>query len=286
MGKKYTPLAIAYDFDGTLAPGNMPEHSFIPELGLTSKEFWDEVKELARDKDMDEILAYMHLLLKKARSKDLPITRQAVVNHGKGLTFFDGVENYFDRITEYGRERMIRVEHYIISSGLKELIEGTTIGRKFKHIFASKFLYDVNGVAAGPAAAVNYTTKTQFLFRINKGIYNCWDNQAINKFTPEEERPVPFRNIVYLGDGETDVPAMKMVTYQGGDAIAVYDRKKRANKEKRSAKEIARELIQHKRANYAVPADYTENSPLDQLMKAIIDRTAANVSAGKSGTLK
>ena len=286
MATKYTTLAIAYDFDGTLAPGNMPEHSFIPALGLTSKKFWEEVKKLAQNNDMDEILAYMHLLIKKAQSKDLNITRQAIVGHGKGLVFFDGVEDYFDRITNYGRERHIKIEHYIISSGLKEVIEGTKIGKKFKHIFASSFLYDANGVAIGPAVAVNYTTKTQFLFRINKGIFNCWDNQTINRFAPTEERPVPFKNMVYLGDGETDVPAMKMISYQGGDAIAVYDKKKRATKKRRPAKEIAEELIQHGRANYAVPADYAENSPLDQLIKAIIDRAAANASAKKYRELK
>jgi len=279
MGRKHTKLAIAYDFDGTLAPGNMPEHSFIPALGLTPTEFWTEVKKFAENNDMDEILAYMHLLLKKSQGNDIPITRAAITNHGNGLTLFDGVENYFDRITDYGRDRQVKVEHYIISSGLKEVIEGTTLGDKFEQIFASKFLYDVNNVAIGPAVAVNYTTKTQFLFRINKGILNCWNNEEINKYMPIEERPIPFKNIVYLGDGETDVPAMKMVAYQGGDAIAVYDKKKRVTKGRRSAKEIAEELVKHKRANFAVPADYADNSSLDRLIKAIIDRAAANAKA-------
>lgn len=278
---KYTSFAIAYDFDGTLAPGNMPEHSFIPTLNKTKSEFWAEVKQQAKAQDMDEILAYMHLLIKHAKAQDVPVTKKCIIDHGKGLQLFPGASDYFDRITEYGRERQVKIDHFIISSGLREIIQGTEIAKKFKAIFASGFLYDVHDVAIGPAIAVNYTTKTQFLFRISKGIHNCWDNAGVNKFITESERPVPFSNMIYLGDGETDVPCMKMMKLRGGSAIAVYDQTKRASRIRTSPKQVAEKLIEEDRADYAVPADYSEGGNLDTLIKALIDRSVAQGIADK-----
>jgi len=169
MTKKHTTIAIAYDFDGTLAPGNMQEHSFIPSLGINASAFWEGAKKLARENDMDEILAYMQLMLQKAAVKNLPIRKKDFEDHGRRITFFDGVESYFDRINKYALEKGITLEHYIISSGLREFVQGTKIAGHFKYIFASGFRYDSNEVATWPALAINYTNKTQFLFRINKG---------------------------------------------------------------------------------------------------------------------
>lgn len=269
-------MAIAYDFDGTLAPGNMQEHSFIPDLNLSKHDFWREVKEMAKSQDMDEILAYMFLMIQKANNAGVQILRKSFRKHGKEIEFFDGVRDWFPRLDNYARDREVKLEHYIISSGLREMVAGTPIAARFKYIFASGFAYDQNEVARWPALAVNYTTKTQYLFRINKGILNSFDNHQINKFVPDEEREIPFSNMAYIGDGETDIPCMKMIKHQGGCAIAVYNPKKRRSKTRASAKDIAFQLLDEKRADYALPTDYTEESPLDLLMKALIDRVAAS----------
>lgn len=264
------PVAIAYDFDGTLAPGNMPERDFIPALKLKPTQFWKKVKAHAKAHDMDEILAYMDLMLQEARAKQVKINRQAFIDYGKSLTFFPGVEGWFKRINTYGGKLGLDIKHYVISSGLREMVAGTKIAKHFEFVFASGFRYDVHDVAEWPALAVNYTNKAQYLFRINKGIPNSWDNSTINKFMPQAERPVPFENMLYLGDGETDIPAMKMLTYQGGRAIAVYP------PNKRGAKENAVRLVDMEdRADAAVRADYSEGKPLEKAVKATLDEIAA-----------
>jgi 2-hydroxy-3-keto-5-methylthiopentenyl-1-phosphate phosphatase len=277
MKKKLATIAIAYDFDGTLAPGNMQEHSFIPKLGIDAKIFWEEAKKLARLNDMDEILAYMQLMLQRATNEGLPVRKKDFEDYGKEISFFNGVEGYFDRINKYALEKDVKLEHYIISSGLREFIHGTKIAHQFKYIFASGFRYDSNEVATWPALAINYTNKTQFLFRINKGIQNSYDNSEINKYTPAEKRPIPFSQMIYIGDGETDVPAMKMIKYQGGTAIAVYNPKIRAKKDKSAPKQNCEDLIMQKRADYIAPTDYSDGSILDGLIKSIIDKIHAEI---------
>lgn len=254
--------AIMYDFDKTLCTRDMQEYSFIPGLGITAKAFWDETAKLSAT-GMDTILAYMYLMLKKAREADKPIRRENFVSMGKEIDFFPGVAEWFDRITAYGNERNLSIEHYIISSGLKEIIEGSPIRGKFRKIYACEFHYDANGAADWPCVSVNYTTKTQFLFRINKGVLDFSDNDALNRFVPEDERPVPFRNMVYIGDGLTDVPCMKIVKANGGNSIAVY---------RKGQKKKVEDLLVHNRVNFVSPADYSAGGDLDTLVKKIIDR--------------
>ncbi len=276
MAKKLQRIAIAYDFDGTLAPGNMQQHSFIPKLGVDSGTFWKEVKAIAKENDMNEILAYMHHMIKKADEKNIPITKKAFVEHGKGMPMFPGVVEYFEKINEYAKSKELVVEHYIISSGLRDILKGTPIHKEFEMVFASAYKYNVNDVAEWPALAIDYTNKTQFLFRINKGIKNAWDNESINKFMPENERPMPFNRMIYLGDGESDIPAMKMINFQGGKSIAVYnpDTKTKAGKK---AKKITQELVSQGRANYVAPADYSEGSSLYKIIQLCIDSMAAEI---------
>ena len=268
-------MAIAYDFDGTLAPGNMQEYNFIPDLNMDKGEFWQEANELAKKHDMDEVLAYMHLMLIKAKEKNIPIREEAFMKYGEKITFFEGVETYFERINAYAASKNMHLEHFIISSGLREFVKGTAIAKHFKTIFASGFEYDENGVACWPALVVNYTNKTQYLFRINKGIYNSYDNTLINKSMPEDERAVPFSNFIYIGDGETDVPAMKMVNLYGGTTIAVYNPASVATPHRpKSSKDICLDLIRQNRADYIAPTNYTEGGELDVMLKKIIDKTA------------
>ncbi|RLD50103.1 MAG: haloacid dehalogenase-like hydrolase, partial [Bacteroidetes bacterium] len=187
MKKRPLKIAIAYDFDGTIVPGNMQEHSFIPQLGIDKAAFWKEADERAKKNDMDQILAYMQLMLQKAREKEIPITKKAFYNHGKGITYFQGVSSYFDRINSFAKGHGVVLDHHIISSGLRDIIRGTSISKYFKNIFASGYKYDVNEVAEWPALAINYTNKTQYLFRINKGIDNSYDNSVINKYVEMDQ---------------------------------------------------------------------------------------------------
>ncbi len=278
MGKKKTRMAVCYDFDGTLAPGYMQEHSLLPALRLKSQKFWEEVKNLSKEHNMNEILAYMFLTLKKADEVKHPIKRDSFKQHGKSIKLFEGLKDFFDEMSDYASSKNLEMEHYIISSGLKEIIEGTEIYRKFRYVFASEFYYDENGVARWPAVAIDYTSKTQYLFRINKGIINVWDNARINQYVPELERKIPFTRIVYIGDGETDIPCMKIVNLQGWYSVAVYDPKKRKSKNKISPHHVCLHLIKHGRTKYIAPANYEKDSKLSKILKLIIDRISAEES--------
>lgn len=272
MNNSLIRIAIAYDFDGTLVPGNMQEHSFIPELGINKEDFWRESNAMAREHDMDDILAYLQLMLQKAREKQITVTRQDLLDHGKEIRFFDGVETYFDAIDGYARKKGVTIDHHIISSGVRDIIKGTSIAHHFKNIFASGYVFDRNDAAVWPALAINYTNKTQYLFRINKGIDNSYDNSLINKYVEEERRPIPFPKMIYIGDGETDVPAMKMIKMKGGTAIAVYDPKKMSEANRPSAREVCEELIRQNRADYIAPADYNQDSKLFIILQNLIDK--------------
>lgn len=270
MKKKTIPMAIAYDFDGTLAPGNMQEYDFVPALGMTSKEFWHEATELENNHQADRILAYMRLMIQKAGAKGVPIRKDDFARYGKSIELFDGVKTWFTRMNKYASAKNVDLKHYIISSGIKEMIEGTPIAGEFHSIFASSFIYDHHGVAVWPALAINYTTKTQYLFRINKGSLNVCDHTQINKFIPDNERPLPFEHMIFIGDGETDIPSFRLVKDQRGHAIAVY--KPRAAK----AKEQSQELIAQGRVNFVAPACYTPGSEIEKMVKAIIDKVVAD----------
>lgn len=259
--------ALIYDFDGTLSPGSMQQHTLLPELGYSeASQFWNEVKNRNKEIDGDEILTYMHYILKA--HPDI-VTASALSRHGRDLPFFKGVESWFDRINNYAAERGLSLEHYIISSGLREMIEGSSICQHFQHIFASRYAYE-GDAAKWPAVAINYTTKTQYLFRINKGIENNWDDKSVNAYIPMNERSMSFERMIFLGDGDTDIPTMKMLKYQGGTAIAVFDEERFKGPDQ----EKVYKLIAEDRANYVCPADYSDGSHLDVTVKGVLGRIA------------
>lgn len=277
MAKKHIPFVIAYDFDGTLAPGNMQEYDFVPALKMKPADFWAEAKTLAHEQQADGILAYMQLMIHKAAVARIPVRKQDFLDYGATISFFSGVETWFNRINAYGKSRGVAVQHFIISSGLREMVEGTRIAKEFERIYASGFMYDQNGVAHWPALAVNYTTKTQYLFRINKGGLDVDDNSRINKYVPHEERAVPFSHMVFIGDGETDIPCMRLVKDQGGHSIAVY------TKGKRGARDHALKLVEEGRVNLATSADYSEESAMERAVKAMIDKVVAQQAIKDAG---
>ena len=260
-------MAICYDFDGTLSPCNMQDYDFMKHIKKTPKQFWTESNKFAKENQADQITAYMYHMLKTAKDNNTSFTKKALNKYGKNIELFNGVETWFERINRYAESKNIRLNHYIISSGLKEMIDGTKIKKYFKKIYASSFIYDNNNAAIWPAMAINYTSKTQFLFRINKGHEDITDDSKINKFVPLEKRPLPFSNMIYIGDGDTDIPCMKLVKREGGHSIAVYNSKKRGKK----GKEKTKDLIQDGRVNMVLPADYSENSKIDLYVKSIID---------------
>ena len=266
MAKKRPQVALVYDFDGTLSPGNMQEFGFIQATGKTKDEFWEKNRKFAEGKDANGILTYMYLMLDEAKKNNISLTRESFQKFGKDVELFRGVKQWFSLVNEYGNSIGLDVKHYINSSGLKEIIEGTEIAHEFRKIYACSFLYDVDGIAYWPAVAVNYTNKTQFIFKINKGVESVFDSKMVNRYIPENERPVPFKHMIYVGDGTTDIPCMRLVKNFGGHSIAVY------NPDQKGARREMASLIHDNRVSHVCPADYTEGSEMDILVKTIIDK--------------
>ena len=262
---KLPVAALIYDFDKTLSPRDMQEYSFLPGINAEPEEFWAECRRIQLQHGMDSVLAYMLNMVRRARGTRM-LTRQSLEGLGQAVEFFPGVESWFGRINAIGLECGVQVEHYIISSGLKEIIGGSRIAKEFKAVFATGFVYGEDGLAMWPSTAVNYTEKTQHLFRINKGILDMTNDRDLNGFTPEYKRPVPFANMIYIGDGLTDVPCMKMTRSRGGTSITVY-----AN----DNYSLGDNMLLQGRCDYCVPADYTEGSPIEQTVSLLLKRIAA-----------
>ncbi|MBQ2873161.1 MAG: haloacid dehalogenase-like hydrolase [Bacilli bacterium] len=260
-------IAIMYDFDKTLCTRDMQEYTFFPNLGLDAEAFWDSANKLRENNKMDHVLSYMYLMFRKTVDNNRSLKRDFLNDMGKDIELFPGVIDWFDRINEYGKSLGFEIEHYIISSGLKEIIEGSKIGNKFKSIFASEFFYNEDGNAMWPKLAVNYTNKTQFLMRINKGILDISDDNGLNDMMLENDRRISTSNMIYLGDGYTDVPCMKLTKENGGVSIAVYTDK--------NIKTV-KKLLHDGRINYMAQADYNDGTELDKIIKKTIKAMAIN----------
>ena len=273
--RKKPIVALIYDFDGTLSPGNMQEFGFIQAVGKTPAEFWTMSDKIAIGQDASNVLAYMKLMFDEARAKGIPLRKEDFMSFGKDIQLFEGVKEWFSLVNRYGEAHGVHVEHYINSSGLKEIIEGCPIAKEFKHIFAGSFIYDAKGEAEWPGIAVDYTTKTQFLFKISKGIFSSRDNKLVNSSMADDKKRVPFPNMIYFGDGETDVPCMKIVNMFGGHSVAVYDPQN--EKKKRQALKLKRQG----RVNFITPAQYTSSSRSYKVVCAIIDKIKADFELQK-----
>ncbi len=258
-------IALLYDFDKTLCTQDMQNYAFIPSLGMEPKDFWLEANTFGWREHMDGILAYMYTMLRKSREKGLSLRREALVEMGRSIVLFPGVKEWFRRINAFGESLGVEVEHYILSSGLREIIEGSGISHEFREIYASEFYYDETGTPVWPKLDVNFTAKTQFVYRINKGVLDVANDKDLNASMPDDSKRVPFTNMIYVGDGLSDVPCMKMMRSYGGQAIAVYQ------PESRSAVE---ELLARGRVDFIFPADYREGCALDTTVKNIIRKMA------------
>ena len=265
MDKQKPIIAFLYDFDKTLCTTDMEDYAFIPSLGMTPREFWALANGFGHANRMDGILAYMYTMIQESEKRDLPFTRESLREMGRDIVLFPGVEGWFRRINAFGEEQGVQVEHYVISSGLREIIEGSAISGEFKEIYASEFYYDGEGRPIWPKLTVNFTAKTQFVYRINKGVLDVSDDKTLNDSMPDDSKRVPFTNMIYIGDGLSDVPCMKMMRAYGGQAIAVYQEANRMGVE---------DLLAKGRVDFISPADYSENAGPDRTAKNIIRKMA------------
>ena len=272
-------VALVYDFDGTLSPGNMQEFGFIQAIGKKPQEFWQESDDIAVGQDASNILSYMKIMFDEAKSAGIKLRREDFRRFGASVELFEGVAGWFGMVNSYGKEKGVKIEHYINSSGLAEMIEGTPIAKEFKRIFACSFLYNEAGEAEWPGVAVDYTAKTQFLFKINKGILSIRDNKKVNESQAEDNKRVPFPHMIYFGDGETDVPCMKIVRMFGGNSIAVY------NPGIPKKKKVAEKLLRQQRVNFIAPARYTEDSRAYKVVCSIIDKIKADFELARLARL-
>ena len=265
--QKKPKMAICYDFDKTLSPNDMQTFTLIPSLGMKNEDFWGETKELAINNLMDNNLAWMYQLIVRSKVSYKRISKDYFHEIGKDIPLYRGVKSWFSRVNSYAEKKGIEIEHYIISSGLKELIEGSTISGEFKRIYASSYFYSPDGVAEWPAQAVNYTNKTQFIFRIAKGIFEEYD-ERVNESMKDEDLYIPYQNLVYIGDSATDIPCMRLVKSKGGFSIGVFDPKK-------DERDNVYQLYNDDRITYYAPADYTAKGKLFTYIKQIIDIVSA-----------
>jgi hypothetical protein len=270
--KSLVTVALLYDFDGTLAKGNMQEYDFMEKLNIKPDVFWAKSDTLALEQNADNNLAYMRIMLEEAQK--IGKTREDFIACGQNIRFFEGVLDWFDRINAYGKKLGINVEHYLLSSGLSEIVEGCPIYKKFKKIYACRFMYNEKNEAYWPAQVVNYTTKTQYLYRISKGCLEESD-KSVNNRTTAEDRVIPFSRMVYIGDGLTDVPCMATLKKFGGHALAVYTPRTKNNKKN------ANRLLEDGRVDTIAPANYTEGSTLDVYIKSLLKKIKADYDFNK-----
>ena len=260
---KQTKVAIVYDFDKTLSTDDMQAFGFIQGLDMEVNDFWNDCGIFSKSNGCENTLTYLYLMVKYSKEKGKPITREYLKSCGKQVKFFKGVKTWFDRINKYGKDMGVEVEHYVISSGLEEIIEGTEIANNFKKIYACKFVYE-NGMPVWPALCLNYTNKTQFLYRINKGCLDILD-RTVNEEMAHENRAIPFSNIIYVGDSETDIPCMRLIYKYGGTAVGLYQ-----PNTKNEA--YLRDLLRRNRISFVAKANYDEGEELDTVIKGVISK--------------
>ena len=258
--------ALIYDFDKTLSPKDMQEYGYLPGIGMEPDPFWALCAQFQQENQTDNVLTYMYMMKKMACGK-VDLSRETLRGMGRDITFFPGVETWFDRINRFGEACGVTVEHYIISTGLLEIIEGSRIGDRFRAIYASSFCYDGDGTPIWPNMAVNYTNKTQYLFRINKGVFDVTNSRDLNAYTPEQLRRVPFSNMIYFGDGPTDVPCMKMTREKGGHSIVVHGP---------GNTQTANDMLVQGRVDFSFEADYSKGSEMEQTVAMLLKKIAVS----------
>ena len=268
---KQNKIAIIYDFDGTLTPKTMQEYTLLPRMGIKSKNFWDDIVKETRETGAESMMVYMRHLLDYAEEKNIAISKKEFYKMAKNIEYYNGVRTWFDRVNKYVKKiskSKVIIEHYIISAGHLEILEGISIKKYIKKIFASEYYFDKNDNAVFPKIVVTDTTKTQYIFRINKGKINL--SESINEHMEEKQRPIPFDNMIYIGDGLTDVPSMALIKKEGGHSIAVFQKNQEQIR-------ISKSLLKANRVDFIAPANFSDKSELYKNMLILIDYVVAKI---------
>lgn len=264
-------VAILYDFDSTLSSSDMQNFGFIPSLGMSPEEFWKQTQEFGKKNNIERTLAYLYMMCKLAKKKGIKMDYEWLKKQGERIQFFPGVIEWFSRINEYGKQHGVKVEHYLVSSGNKEIVEGCKIAKEFKVIYGCEFYFDpVTGEPIWPKLAINYTQKTQYFYRVAKGAIDATDDSGVNNKV--KQKRIQYSNFVYVGDGMTDIPSMIIVKNNGGKSIAVYREGEKAK---------VQSLVDDGRVNYAVKADYRANSKIEKIVQLVIQNAEINASLSK-----
>ncbi|HXS53572.1 MAG TPA: HAD family hydrolase [Usitatibacter sp.] len=266
-------IALVYDFDGTLSPQPMQEYTVLPKIGIEPAQFWSMVNREARETESDPMLVYMRHILEALERERVDVKREDFAAMARAIEYFPGVATWFSRMNGYVRKRsrgQAKLQHYLISAGQKEILDGASIRKHFKRIYASEYHFNHHGIATFPKLLVTDTIKTQFLFRINKGIEDV--TESINEHMPEAERPIPFQNIVYVGDGMTDVPSMALTKKSGGHTVAVYDPKGG------KGRATCVKLLEAGRADFVAEADFRAASRLTRRVRLLLDAIVADIA--------
>jgi phosphoserine phosphatase len=266
-------IALVYDFDGTLSPQPMQEYTVLPKIGIEPGQFWALVNREARETESDPMLVYMRHIIEALERVRVDVKREDFAAMARNIEYFPGVATWFARMNAYVRRRsrgQVKVVHYLISAGQREILDGVSIRKHFKRIYASEYHFNHHGVATFPKFLVTDTLKTQFLFRINKGIEDV--RESINEHMPESERPIPFQNLIYVGDGMTDVPSMALTKKNGGHTVAVY-----GPKDGRGRATCVK-LLEAGRVDFVAEADFRKATRLSRRVELLLDAIIADIA--------
>jgi hypothetical protein len=273
MSIPQSTIAVVYDYDQTLSPTYMQDEVLFPAYGIDPARFWKKSQQLVRDEGWESELAYLKTLLDSLPMD--PPTNEDLVRLGANLKFYPGLPEMFGELNSLLNDAHhaigIRIEHYILSSGMKALIDGSALKPFVKEIFGCEFATDSHGRITFPKRVISHTQKTQYLFRINKGLLDL--SQDVNDHMPQELRPVPFPNMIYVGDGPTDVPCFTVMKQFGGQSIAVYN----PNDPTLNSFRKCYQLSAHaNRIKHIAPSDYRSGSHLrlilDEMIREIANR--------------
>ena len=260
---KIKKFAFCYDFDGTLCPEYMMNHHLLPDCKVNPKIFWKKVVDYSNRNKCDPTLAYLKLLMTEMKESNIDFSSSIFKKYGRKIILFKGVESWFRSIEKKIKKKFnVNIEHYIISSGLEEMIKGCKISKNIKKIFASSYIFNRDFI--WPRLSVNYSNKVQFLYRIYKGKFDVFDNAGVNNKIEDKKVYIPFENIFFFGDGETDIPTFVVNKKNGGTSICVYE-----NDE--TSKKNAKKILREKRVNFIVENDYSENGPIEKLINTIME---------------